>query len=135
MIGLLRASDPDASRLPIDAESVEFEASMVSNWFSRANASVVWVRATTRRLLISVTCCSSMSFPPAATILFWDLKVLSARSAVRACCPNSFRRSCSQAVAARLASNFFCAAGAKADFDHAAETKPNGRQSVVKCDN
>jgi hypothetical protein len=35
-------------------------------------------------------------------MLFWDLNTLTARSAVRACSPNSFRRSCSQAVAVRL---------------------------------
>src|SRR5947199_378855 len=37
MIGLANASDPEASRVPIAAESAEFERRMVSNRFSRAH--------------------------------------------------------------------------------------------------
>jgi len=92
---------------------------------------------------------SSISFPPAATILFSDLNVSTALRG-QACCPNSFRRSCSRPFAGdwppilrersrhkywqlySRSARIVRATGAEADLDHGAITKSDGRQPVVK---
>ncbi|MGL3111445.1 hypothetical protein [Bradyrhizobium sp. BR 1432] len=101
MTGLAIVSLTVASSFRMTLESSVSAFNIAVMRSSLACASARWLRAAVSEVLISASCCSVSSRPPASTMLFLALKSATVRSAEDACDRNSFNRSCSQ-TAARL---------------------------------